>query len=185
MRRHLHDLPAVSVPPGYALRSLTPEDMAEWTSLLARNGELGEWGIDRARPLFAPDSPMPLSGSFFVTKDGHAVATAQLHLQLGDSPYRPIPELGWVAVLPGHRGHRLGEAVCLAVLHYARGHGHQSVYLCTDDFRLPAIRTYLRLEFEPWMYDPTAPDRWAAVYRLLNAGGDRGGNPAGDVQNHA
>jgi mycothiol synthase len=165
MRRELGELPDLIVPEGVELRSMTPDDLEAWRSLLAGNGELGEWSLDRARALFTPGSPMPLEGSFLATVGGRPAATAQLHLHDGGDPYAPVPELGWVAALPAFQGHRLGRLVCLAVLRHAAGLGHRRVFLRTDDHRLPAIRTYLRLGFEPWMYDPTAPERWRALLR--------------------
>ncbi len=164
MRRTLSNLPRTLVPGRYVLRTMTRRDAGPWTSLLDRNGELGRWDPDRARPLFASGSPMPLDGSFLVSRDGTPVATAQLHLHTApDDAYSPVPELGWVSVLPEHRGLHLGLTVCSAVLHYAAERGHRAIFLRTDDQRLAAIRTYLRLGFEPWMYDASAPGRWRAV----------------------
>lgn len=166
MRRTVTDLPQTRVPGGYDLRTMTRSDMGAWASLLDRNGELGRWDLDRARPLFAHGSPMPLDGSFLLSRGAAPVATAQLHLHTApDDPYSPVPELGWVSVLPEHRGLHLGRTACSAVLRYAAEQGHRAIFLRTDDHRLAAIRTYLRLGFEPWMYDSSAPGRWQAVTR--------------------
>jgi len=158
MRRHLRDLPPLAVPEGYGLRHFRPDDAAVWAALLAGNGELGTWSIERAQPYFAPNSPMPLEGAFFATFGDVPVATAQMHRD------EPIPELGWVAANPLHRGHGLGRLVCLAVLHYAANLGHEGIYLKTDDHRLPAIRSYLRLGFQP---SAGEEERWAAVLSAL------------------
>ncbi len=162
------DLPELVVPDGYRVRSVRSGDLESWASLLSRNGELGEWSAERAASLFAPGSPMPLSGAFVATADDVPVATAQLHLHHDGDPYAPTPELGWVAVVPEHRGHRLGYVVCLRVLMYARDAGFESAFLKTDDHRLPAIRTYLQLGFEPWMYDETASERWQSVLEQVS-----------------
>lgn len=170
MRRRLVELPEMMVPEGYRLRSLTVDDAAAWAALLQQNGELREWDVARAAPFFAPGSPMDLDGSIFVTTEkGEPVATAQLHLH-PDGDYAPTPELGWVAADPAHRGKRLGALVCLAVLRYAAGAGHDEIFLRTDDHRLPAIVTYLRLGFEPWMYDTSAPARWMVIRQALGDG---------------
>ena len=178
MWRSLHALPELVVPAGYALRTLRPGDIQAWATLLNHNGELGEWTVERAAPYFAPSTPpdsgMPLDGSFFLTHDGEPVATAHLHLK-PDGPYAPTPELSWVAVSRAHRGRRLGSVVSLAVLRYAALAGHQAIYLLTDDHRLAAIKTYLQLGFEPWMYDPTAPERWRAVFAALSSNDRAGG----------
>ena len=174
MARTLDGLPQLVIPDGYELRTLTAGDGAAWTALLDRNGELDPWTLERSAPYFAPGSTMVLDGSFFVTRAGEPVATAQLHLHPDDS-YAPTPELGWVAASPEHQGHGLGYVACLAVLHQAAAAGHDRIFLMTDDNRLPAIVTYLRLGFEPWMVDPTAPDRWQAIQRILGNRQDREG----------
>ncbi|MGH2460648.1 MAG: GNAT family N-acetyltransferase [Chloroflexota bacterium] len=167
MRRALVALPELTVPEGYAVRTLGPDDAAVWADLLAENGELGEWSLDRALPYFAADRRMVLEASFFVTHDGEPVATAQLHLHLDDA-YAPLPELGWVAARPGQQGHGLGYVVCLAVLRAAAALGHPEFFLRTDDFRLPAIHTYLKLGLQPWLYDPSAAERWRAIDQKLS-----------------
>ena len=162
MRRALRDLPKLALPAGYTLRCFGPDDVERWVDLLNANGELQTWTAEHAAPYFAPDSTMPLAGSFFVEQDGVAVATAQLHLH-PSGPFAPLPELGWVAAHPAHRGRGVGSAVCLAVLHHAQQDEHQQIFLRTDDHRLPAIRTYLGMGFEPWSIDETADERWRAV----------------------
>ena len=166
MRRALADLPPVVVPDGYALRCFRPGDEQAWATLMAGNGELGEWNVEKAAAYFAADSRMPLDGAFFITVDGVPVATAQLHLKPGGT-YAPTPEVGWVAVHPAHQGRRLAAVVSLAVMHYAAAQGHREVYLLTDDWRLAAVKTYLNLGFEPWLVDATAPERWRAVREQL------------------
>jgi mycothiol synthase len=160
MRRALVDLPEPRVPDGYLLRRLAPADLPAWVDLMVRNGELGAWSVERATPLFADQ--MDLQASFVVERAGVAVATAQLNPH-GLDTYAPTPELGWVAADPGHRGRGLGRAVCLAVLRAAAAAGHREIFLRTDDHRLPAIRVYLALGFEPWLRDPTAAARWRAI----------------------
>ena len=168
MRRTPDELPAVQIPAGYGLRTLTYEDIGAWAALLDANGELGAWNVERAARYFASGSPMPLAGSFIATADGLPVATAQLHLH-PDDEYAPMPELGWVAARPEHRGHGLGYVVCLAVMHYAKSTGYHELFLRTDDARLPAIRLYLRLGWQPWMRDPSSPDRWQQILATLSS----------------
>ena len=74
---------------------------------------------------------------------------------------------GWVAVSPRERGRRLGYLVCLTVLHYAASSGHQELFLRTDDDRLRAIRTYVKLGFQPWLRDGAAASRWEAALRTM------------------
>ncbi len=167
MRRTLDGLPPLVMPPGYRLRHFEPGDAEPWANLLQRNGQLGEWNLQRALPYFGPESPMPLAGAFFVLAGDEPAATAQLHLK-PDGPYAPTPEVGWVAVDPSHQGRRLSVVVMLAVMHYAAAQGHHAVYLLTDDWRLPAIAIYLKLGFEPWITDSSHPERWQSVRQQLD-----------------
>jgi mycothiol synthase len=167
MRHNLGNLPELIVPAGYELRTLTPDDWQAWTTLMVENAELGEWTLGRSAPMFGCGAPLVFEGSYFATCQGHPVATAQLQLHL-ESTYAPEPELGWVAASPNHRGHGLGYAVCLAVLRHAAA-GFSSIFLRTDDHRLPAIRTYFKLGFEPWLIDETAPERWRKIRTLVTS----------------
>lgn len=168
MRRHLAELPPIVVPFPYALRNLTADDVDAWRRLLARTGDLGEWTYERGARFFEPDGGMPLDGAFFLTHDDNPIATAQLHLR-PDGPYAGLAELGWVAVDREHRGQGLARVVCLAVMHVA-AREHQEIFLRTDDHRIAAIRTYLSLGFEPWMYDASAPARWGALLEEVRPG---------------
>jgi GNAT superfamily N-acetyltransferase len=166
MKRGLDALPELVIPSGYSLRHFTADDGPAWAALLEANGDIESWDAARAEPYFAADSHMPLEGAFFITSGHEPVATAQLHLKT-DGPYAPTPEMGWVAVVPQHQGHGLAAVVCLAVMHYAAAAGSEQIFLLTDDRRLPAIWTYLKLGFTPWLTDATHAGRWDAVHAAL------------------
>ena len=166
MKHRLTNLPELTVPSGYSLRAMRPDELPVWVALLNDNGELGEWDLERADGVFRGGQRVPYDGCFFITRDGEPVATAQLTLH-HDGPYAPMPELGWVAASPGHRGHGLGSVATLAVLHHAVAAGYRELFLLTDDHRLPALNIYFKLGFEPWIVDATAPERWAKVEQAL------------------
>ncbi|HHY83306.1 MAG TPA: hypothetical protein GX505_11630 [Clostridiales bacterium] len=48
--------------------------------------------------------------------------------------------------------------------------GWTSAVLETDDFRLPAIKTYFRLGFQPKFTHESHPDRWDKISRLISLG---------------
>jgi len=158
--RDLTRLPALQIPDGYGIRTYRPGDEIAWAHIM--NHGLGEWTAKKCResltgkPQFLPD------GLFFVTWDDKPVASA--------CAWRESPDewehgyLHMVCVLPEHRSKGLGIAVSLAVLHFFRAHGFRDVALTTDDFRIPAIKAYLRLGFEPVMCDETHPQRWEKVF---------------------
>jgi GNAT superfamily N-acetyltransferase len=68
-----------------------------------------------------------------------------------------------VAADPAHKGHRLGLAVCSGVVRYLADRGYPRAMLTTDDWRLPAIVTYLRVGFRPNYCREDMPGRWRAV----------------------
>ena len=157
--------------PGYGLRTFRPGDEDAWIAIL-QTGELGVWDRPRLDDLMAgTKAALPLDGIFFVTYQDRPVGTACTLLHPGDDGL--IAELGWVAVAPEHRGHALGLQVCRAVLAFIHRLGYGYAYLLTDDFRLPAISTYLRLGFEPEITDPSHPGRWAALQQALTPTGRR------------
>jgi ribosomal protein S18 acetylase RimI-like enzyme len=55
----------------------------------------------------------------------------------------------WVAVDPGHRGRRLGEALLAAALHAMKARGHTEAFLNTNPALAAAVQLYERLGFVP------------------------------------
>ncbi len=55
----------------------------------------------------------------------------------------------------------------MAVINGLFERGFRRCILRTDDFRLPAIKTYLDLGFAPEMLDESHPERWAKAWEAL------------------
>jgi len=72
-----------------------------------------------------------------------------------------------VGARSSERGRRLGEVVTRRVLVHFADSGLDQAVLETDDFRLPAVRTYLRLGFVPEPRVAGDPIRWSKVLRKL------------------
>ena len=153
-------------PAGYGLRTFRPGDEDAWLELLL-SGAFGAWTRTRLDLMLGhPHVRVPRGGIFFATVDDRPVGTASTYLHPVDDGGID-PELGWVVVAPDHRGRGLGRLVCRTVLQFIGRLGYEHAYLLTDDFRLPAIQTYLKLGFEPALVDPSHPERWAAIHRQL------------------
>jgi len=163
VRRGFDGLPEIEVPQGYGLRTYVPGDEAAWAEIM--NTGVGEWTVERVRenltdkPQFLPD------GLFFATYETHAVGSACAWRHDADEWKKGY--LHMVCVLPEHRGKQLGHMVTLAALHWFRDHGFDEVWLSTDDHRIPAIKSYLRLGFEPHIPDGTFRARWDAVFAQI------------------
>lgn len=167
MRRpNLDDLPELPpLPPGYLLRPACEADAESLAALLAKAFDTGAWTPERARSdlLANPD----VKQTYLITCEGRVVATASALLLPEIYPGTGI--VHYVAADPEHRGKRLGSLISLAVLHEFARLGCQDARLLTDDPRLPAIKTYLDLGFEPVRIDESHAERWRKVYAALAA----------------
>jgi predicted dehydrogenase/ribosomal protein S18 acetylase RimI-like enzyme len=160
----LDNSPTPAPPPGYVLRCYGENDEAQYIELMAKAGFDG-WTHERV----AHTLRRVLPGGFFVVEhkaSGRLVATAMAsHAASEQHPYGG--ELGWVAGDPEHRGKGLGRAVCAAVVARFIRAGYRRIFLSTDDWRLPAIKTYLKLGFEPLLVREDMAERWRAVCEKL------------------
>jgi mycothiol synthase len=81
-------------------------------------------------------------------------------------PADPNPggsELGWVAGDPAHAGRGLGRAVCAAVTKRLIESGYRDIYLLTDDWRIPALKLYLKMGYIPLLFTPEMAERWHLI----------------------
>ena len=164
--------PAVELPGGYALRPFrvddgdadAADDTDACAALMSAAG-FGGWSPARVLATYRA----ALEGGHLVVEHlatRTLVATALANHAPSDlHPHGG--ELGWVAAHPDHAGRGLGRAVCAAIVVLLRARGYRRIYLKTDDHRLPAIATYLRLGFDPLMYKSDMPARWDAVHVAL------------------
>ena len=94
------------------------------------------------------------------------VCTAMaLHNYKGTYPF--WGELGWLAGNPDHAGRGLGLVVSAAVTSRLMDAGYQYMQLFTEDYRLSAIKTYLKLGYVPSLYLEDMNDRWKAICENL------------------
>jgi mycothiol synthase len=155
--------PAVIVPDGYTLRMYQPGDEPAFCRIMDAVG-FGVWDDERLQSCITrilPDS------WFMVIHDNEIVATAMgIHSHTPEHPFGG--ELGWVAAVPTHQGRGLGITVCAAVTARLIGMGYQNIHLYTEDYRLPALKTYLRLGYVPYLYLPAMYERWKVVCTAVN-----------------
>jgi mycothiol synthase len=76
-------------------------------------------------------------------------------------------DLGWVAADPAHVGQGLGIAVVAAATTRLIEAGYRQIQLHTEDWRLAALKIYLKLGYVPSLYTETMPERWRAVCAQL------------------
>jgi mycothiol synthase len=163
-RERLTSAPSWSVPEGYGLRTFRPGDEEKYIGVMKSAG-FSDWNrtnLDHALSHCLPE------GLFFVVHDETTslVATA-LALHNPDTLHPFGGELGWVAADPAHRGKGLGFVVSAAATKRFLDGGYTDIYLRTDDFRLPAIKMYLKLGYVPFLHAADMEERWQAVCREL------------------
>jgi mycothiol synthase len=162
--RRRDDPPSWSLPDGYSLRAYRPGDDEGYALVMTLAGFAG-WDVahaSQARQRCFTD------GLLFAVHDATAaiVATAAAVRQAPER-YPYLGELGWVAADPAHRGIGLGHAVCAAATTRLLEERLPAIFLLTDDHRLPAIRTYLRLGWLPRLHEPDMEGRWRRICRAL------------------
>ncbi len=164
VRPNLDGLPEIKIPDGYKIRTYVNGDDVHWVNVINTSFNttftIHDFYNDIGRKsLFNPD------GLFFATCQGIPVATTYARvLVTGESE---MGSVHMVAVTPEHTGQRLGKSVTLCALHFFQQRNFKCVILGTDDFRLPAIKTYLNLDFVPVCIDIDQPKRWDKVFPKL------------------
>ncbi len=160
----LENLPPVRLPPGYEFRTFREGDEEVWCEIV--NATMGgRHTPEQLRKNFTGREEFDPEGMFFITFGGRPVGTAFAWREKLDGG--EIGRVHYVAVLEEHRGKGLGTAVTLLVLHRLREWGFKRAVLSTDDFRLPAIKVYLRLGFKPVYFDDEHRERWRKVLEQL------------------
>jgi mycothiol synthase len=149
-------------PEGYRLRAGTGDDAPD-ISIVLEEAFAEPWGVDRVLSTLLAADDVP---RVWVITDGlRVVGTASERLlpaQYPDAGY-----VHYVGVASSARGHRLGQVVTEACLYGFFQRGLGAAVLETDDFRLPAVRTYLRIGFVPEYRSDLERSAWSAVFREL------------------
>jgi mycothiol synthase len=179
-RRTLDNLPPLEIPDGYSLRTFEPGDAEHWCAILNDTSGMGDWiGPDAVQRLLTngPFGNMtkvsrdvgrdglfePTNLFFVIDPSGIPCATACAWTK--QTAHGIVGELHMVSVKPGHRGKRLGNVVTVAVLHRFKELGFTSAHLGTDDWRVPAIRSYWSAGYEAEISHWSHNDRWHALER--------------------
>lgn len=164
IRPNLENLPAMpAVASGYVLKVASENDAEEIAELMNIAFEDTSWNKERVlNELINHPNCKP---TFVVLYGNKAVATATLLFEPEAHP--GAGTLHWVASDPSHRGKQLGLIVSLAVLYAAKEAGCSYSLLLTDDARIPAIKTYLKLGYEPDCWHESHEERWKEIFKNI------------------
>ena len=165
VRPNLENLPELKLPPGYGMRTYRDGDEAHWAHIISDSfGGRERTAQDTRNEITGRDVFIP-DGFYFATHQGTPVGTACAWRESVDE--KDVGYVHMVGVVAEHTGHKLGKWVSLAVLIYFRDNGFKCSMLDTDDFRVPAVKTYLNLGFIPVYVEEGQPERWQKIFEKL------------------
>jgi len=172
-RRQLHMVwagsslpdPSPMLDEDYALCPAGADQVPAYRALMAVAG-FGEWDDER---IAGTQAKLVTDGWQVVIHKptGTLVASGMaLHSSI-DGLYAEGYEVGWIAADPQHSGHKLGRIVTAAATARMVDLGGDFIFLRTDDFRLPALKSYLSLGFVPDLVAEDMAERWQEVCAQL------------------
>lgn len=176
--------PPVEPPAGWHIRSYKPGDGEAW----CRCCQGGALGVEEApsealfcRLMLSDPHILPENVFFIVDSEGQVGGTTTLYCP-------DEPEMGtihMVAVGAHARGKGLSTPVCAAAIARGMALGRERITLTTDDFRIAAIRSYLKLGFLPVVDGWEMRRRWQALLMPLGRASlpcvDGAYRPAGEL----
>jgi mycothiol synthase len=149
----------------YRMCEYQPGQETAWIRFMNDTHAFGVW--DRQKLLREIVERLVPGGGFFTTAErGIVGCVSACHLK----KYLPYSTLMYAVVDPKERGKGIGKAMLCAALRASQRAGYAGMVLNTDDFRLPAIRTYLSVGFEPHrVSELNHAKRWQAVLGKLES----------------
>ncbi len=168
-RPNLCDLPPVIIPEGYKLVTACEIENLPAVWSRAINEAFGDqnWTEEYVLKEFITREQFDPAGAFFILYEGHPVAMA---FRWRDTPEETVTgRVHYVATVGDHRGKGLARAVVVTVLHSMREQGLSRAVLTTQPYRLPAIRLYMSLGFEPTPRNEEEQAAWQEVGEKLQA----------------
>jgi mycothiol synthase len=155
-----------SLPEGYSFEYFTGlrEQIADWVEI-CKEGLLSPLSGEEAFSGAIVNYPdlRPLEDLVFVRDgSGERVATIAFVLHKNGAGY-----VHMVCCKKAHRGKGIGDAMNSFALSRLEERGAAYAYLTTDDFRLGAVKTYLRAGFEPCIDSDEMKERWDNVLAKL------------------
>jgi len=156
----------VELPEGFSLRKFdqSETDINAWLDIVQHGLTDGRGSRALFRDLMEQHSGYDPDGVFFIEQNGRPCATFSVFCDLATLH----GYLHMVCVSPSVRGRGIGTALARLAVNEFRNRGMKTAHLTTDDFRIPAIITYLEAGFVP-QYEGSDdyPARWEAVRRQI------------------
>lgn len=163
MYADLGNLPEMNLPQGITVRAYKDGEEEIWTNIIDTAFET-PYNFNEYMKKDAAFKPERI---LLACVDDIPVATASAWYR--ERYGKDMGYLHMVGALPEYKGRKLGYIICLAAMIKMKEDGFKRAVLQTDDFRLPAIKTYVDLGFEIDLDTHISmPDRWEKIMAELN-----------------
>lgn len=153
-----------SLPEGYSIRKYQgEEDIPHWIRIC--NNGLVRYGADNSAftECMYNDGIEPLEDTFFITNEKDVpVATITAVRKL---PATGLGLVHMVSVADSERGKGLGNALCAIAEKHFFDNGVERAVLTTDDYRIPACKSYLKAGWVPVNHDYDMEIRWTKIMK--------------------
>lgn len=159
----LENLEGLAVPSGYQIRTYQKGDAQSWVEII-KSSFGANYNVKLDEILYSQEfDPKSL---FFATYQDQPVGTVYAWLLFSEG--HKVGYIHMLSVLPEHQGKKIGRLLILWALYYFKNRNVQEVIVDTDDIRLPAIRLYLDLGFEPVYLEQSHKRRWKTIFEKLD-----------------
>lgn len=148
---------------GFSYRILqnTPQDIAAWVSICKHDFLKEDAGEQAFNDRMLDQDGFTYDSVYLVDYAGEPVATVTAIVRTNGV----MGSVHMVAAVPSCRGKGVGKLLIEIAKARLFAAGVTGVDLTTDEFRVPAVRSYLRAGFLPVLYDEGMPQRWEAWLR--------------------
>jgi len=161
----LSDLSPVVLPVGYTIRPISVEEGCLWEQVMDRS--FGGYPAGDFHKIMVMNYDYdPERVRIMFDEHGTPCATASSWRQ----HYRWGAGIGYVlfvGVVKAYQGRGLGYQMTLHLLHDFVKNGFNTAILETDDYRRPALKTYLKLGFIPRIVHANQYARWEKIFAGL------------------
>jgi len=166
LRPSLKNIPELKLPEGYVEVPNSDSLLSEWVSLLDTIFPAGGYTIDRVRPQ-VESSKWNVDRVKLVAREKQLVALSLAWHEPALWPHSGF--VFWVAVLPEHQNRGLGTFVLTRALQHFAGECLRDAVVTTEEFRLPAIKMYLKIGFVPLITGTARNERkrWQRAFDAL------------------
>ena len=159
MRVSLENLPQLELPKGYSVHTHQVGKEKEWEEIVENSFDM-HFDFD------------------FLIRAGHYNPNHVYYLNINGEDVATLTAVendnykgeGWLRVLglkKSASGKGLGKLMMLIALHKLKERGYKTAVLSTDDFRTPALCTYLGLGFKPVYNHESHQERWLKLKQTL------------------